>query len=1171
MNTASPTRKLIVLVTVLISLAALAAWRFHTVANAQSSVVYDAVEDFSITQNPTSACVAPPSGLVTWYRAEDNADDALGTHNAAMNGGATYAVGKVGQAFSFSSANVGAVLTPEINLGTAYTIEFWVQPTGTNNSNYHTLLYRYNRHVDSNFSGIYYRNRSSTEQKFISFDDLAYSPNNSVLPDQWYHIAVTHNVVNNSSPRRIYINGIHVASEFGTIFANFRTGLRIGGQVFTPFNGKIDEVSLYNRVLTPEEIASIAGAGGAGKCGGGGTPAAPDIALAVTGTPQTATELQEVEYRVSAINNGAQTLGGVQITHALDRRAEYLRATEGCLLSNNTVTCTLRDPLAPGASGNVSITVRYLAAASVPARFDTPALADEQDTANNTATTTTTITRKPTPANDDIAAAETISGAAGTRTGSNVGATEESPFPRTNGNPFNCTRQPCVEPLHNGDVRGRSVWYKWTAPYTGIVEMNTTANDFDTILALYRVASSGNKLSDLAGNNDGYKQTSPLYSNGASRFSYRVQSGSTYHIAVTGASVRGVSMSGAFSLQWRMEGQVIPQTVSHGITNLSPEFVNLAETNVGNFFSLTVRGNGFVSGSQVYLDGQPIAGGSTQFVSATELRASIPGDLVSTIKTINVSVVNGSARSDSRMFNVVRLAKQQTPEEWTDNFFLTPSAIITAVRLGIVVTAGSQPINTTLFESDRSNIRLPAPGQPLGAPFGAPVTNGNGGTLLEKDGNKAVLTGSLKLNNTVGAIRTTDGIVIAPNNLNVVAIKGQKLIGNDGGTLVAAGGLNLVAAGGGNLVAAGGGNIRSTGFSSVKSDSSTDNSGASYYVVKSSGSARPAFTVTTDEEGNTQIEFAATFDDTSSPKITELAETLFLLVADTPTVNLDTRAISVRENGGSVAFTLTRSGDASAPARVLYQTADGTATAGTDYTAVSGTLDFAAGETMKTITIPILYDPAEETSETFFLNLSGDPNAPDDLAFDPAQAQVTITDVPPPVALTPAADTWVQGADAFRNTNYGLTAEMQVKRTLNPGAGRGRRGFLRFDTASVAGEVTRARLRIYARLTDANLPATPMIVQKVIDTAWSETAMTWNNQPAVESFNALSQIVVAGASGQYYEFDLTDFIRAERAAGRTAISFRLINVDRTGIGGASFTSVNSKEASENRPQLVIEQ
>jgi hypothetical protein len=39
-------------------------------------------------------------------------------------------------------------------------------------------------------------------------------------------------------------------------------------------------------------------------------------------------------------------------------------------------------------------------------------------------------------------------------------------------------------------------------------------------------------------------------------------------------------------------------------------------------------------------------------------------------------------------------------------------------------------------------------------------------------------------------------------------------------------------------------------------------------------------------------------------------------------------------------------------------------------------------------------------------------------------------------------------ADALRDTNFGVLTELQVKRTLNPGAGRGRRGFLRFNTSA---------------------------------------------------------------------------------------------------------------------------
>ena len=56
--------------------------------------------------------------------------------------------------------------------------------------------------------------------------------------------------------------------------------------------------------------------------------------------------------------------------------------------------------------------------------------------------------------------------------------------------------------------------------------------------------------------------------------------------------------------------------------------------------------------------------------------------------------------------------------------------------------------------------------------------------------------------------------------------------------------------------------------------------------------------------------------------------------------------------------------------RVSYATADGTAKAGEDYTATSGTLVFVAGETSKTVRVPILDDGHDEGAETFLLRLS---------------------------------------------------------------------------------------------------------------------------------------------------------------------------------------------------------
>ncbi|PZU07238.1 Calx-beta domain-containing protein [Sphingomonas sp.] len=68
-------------------------------------------------------------------------------------------------------------------------------------------------------------------------------------------------------------------------------------------------------------------------------------------------------------------------------------------------------------------------------------------------------------------------------------------------------------------------------------------------------------------------------------------------------------------------------------------------------------------------------------------------------------------------------------------------------------------------------------------------------------------------------------------------------------------------------------------------------------------------------------------------------------------------------------FTVTRSNGAGA-ASVDYATADGSALAGTDYVATSGTVSFEAGETSKTIAVQILGDTIHEANETFTLNLS---------------------------------------------------------------------------------------------------------------------------------------------------------------------------------------------------------
>jgi hypothetical protein len=103
--------------------------------------------------------------------------------------------------------------------------------------------------------------------------------------------------------------------------------------------------------------------------------------------------------------------------------------------------------------------------------------------------------------------------------------------------------------------------------------------------------------------------------------------------------------------------------------------------------------------------------------------------------------------------------------------------------------------------------------------------------------------------------------------------------------------------------------------------------------------------------------------------------------------------VTVSESAGSAAFTVSLSAASGWTVAVNYTTQDFTAVAGSDYTATSGTLTFAPGETSKTVSVPVTDDANQENDESFFLNLSGATNA----GIADSQGKATILDDDPPL------------------------------------------------------------------------------------------------------------------------------------------------------------------------------
>jgi uncharacterized repeat protein (TIGR01451 family) len=96
----------------------------------------------------------------------------------------------------------------------------------------------------------------------------------------------------------------------------------------------------------------------------------------------------------------------------------------------------------------------------------------------------------------------------------------------------------------------------------------------------------------------------------------------------------------------------------------------------------------------------------------------------------------------------------------------------------------------------------------------------------------------------------------------------------------------------------------------------------------------------------------------------------------------------VLEAVGSAAITVTYSGPAMiVPVMVHYAAADGTAKAGSDYTAATGALTFNPGVTTQAIHIPIVNDALVEPDETLTISISSPQRA---LLASPQQAVLTI-------------------------------------------------------------------------------------------------------------------------------------------------------------------------------------
>lgn len=187
-------------------------------------------------------------------------------------------------------------------------------------------------------------------------------------------------------------------------------------------------------------------------------------------------------------------------------------------------------------------------------------------------------------------------------------------------------------------------------------------------------------------------------------------------------------------------------------------------------------------------------------------------------------------------------------------------------------------------------------------------------------------------------------------------------------------------------------------------------------------------------------------------------------------VNVGTNVVSVNNvtkaegNSGTTdfVFTVTRFLATAETATVVYSTANGSATSGSDYIAQSGTLTFNIGDTTKLITISVVGDSTDENDETFFVNLSN----PVGVAASQSPGTGTITNDDSPVSVSIGAASASEGGTlSFPVTLSAVSGKTVTVAYTTASALSGNLATAGLDYAATSGTVTFAPGQTSATIT----------------------------------------------------------------------------------------------------------
>jgi len=217
-----------------------------------------ALPEYNVNNTPGST-----NDMVLYLPLDDDSLDQSGNSNNGTNNGATFVSGQINEGLSFDGIDdyVDCGNDASLDIRDELTIEAWIKPDTVSKAYYHSSI------VDRGNS-YWFLILNTGKLAFLRFNEndlqtgygkfSIFSTTATIPTGEWTHVAITYSVLGGNAVK-LYINGLlSAAGSFtnGPIDSSV-SALTIGNRMgLHYFDGSIDEVKIYSRVLNASEILS---------------------------------------------------------------------------------------------------------------------------------------------------------------------------------------------------------------------------------------------------------------------------------------------------------------------------------------------------------------------------------------------------------------------------------------------------------------------------------------------------------------------------------------------------------------------------------------------------------------------------------------------------------------------------------------------------------------------------------------------------------------------------------------------------------------------------------------------------------------------------------------------------------------------------------------------------